>query len=396
MKYLRFIWLMVIMVIAGACSSEKSEPVAPENTVLMDFAQAKNGFDLTGIVDTADVSIVPLELTDECLIGKVSRVFLRRDRIFVFDEQTQGVYAFDKTGKYLAKVQVQGGGPEEYLHASDAFVDDENIYIADGAGWRVQLYDLNGRYVRTVKTDGWPAHGVFAAGGRIYYVNRVTHPAEGDYLLFSTDKEGKDLQKHIPFESAWDRALTLHDPYCYGSDGHTGFFHANAEDVLYRIDKNGVFPDYELDFGGMKLPAEFLDKSPSYIVKNGYRQKYILFPDYVSVSGRYVFLGANIMNDTYHIYTVIYDRVSHETTVTDNAVLPPFGSYQTDLSQAQNDYLVLVKDAYWLTSSVSSFEKYLQEHPVILTRELTEQFRDVLSKITENDNPVLFLYKLKE
>lgn len=363
-----------------------------EQTIRIDLSRAREEFDLGALIDMSDISIIPLETTRECLIGQVDRLFLRQDRLFIFDSQSKGVYVFDKEGKYLCKIQSVGGGPQEYTSITDVFVDDENIYVADSFAWKVQVYDLKCRYVKTLKAEGWSFSGVFTAGDRVYYVNRGIPSKVGSYLLFSTDKDGKDLQKYIPFDEGLQSSLLQNFPYCYISDGRTGLFDDNVEDIVYGVDASGIYPRYRLDFLGRKLPKEHFDKPPTYIIKNGFRSNYVLFPEFIADSGGYLFSQFRMGVD---FYSMIYNEKTQETILTKKLFIASIPFDRISLKMSQDGYIVSAMTSYVITASGSYFKEYFEKDSNIANKDVANYFQKKLSQVKEEDNPVVFLYKLK-
>lgn len=128
---------------------------AAEQKIVVDLSKAGKSYDLKNELDPSGVVIVPLETHRECLIGRIERIFVRKDRIFIYDSQSKSVYFFDMEGRCTGKLHAYGVGPEEYASMTDAFVDEENIYVADSYRKQVQVYDLSGEYVKTIKTPDW-------------------------------------------------------------------------------------------------------------------------------------------------------------------------------------------------------------------------------------------------
>ena len=73
------------------------------------------------------------------------------------------VVMFDKTGKFIKQVAKGAGGPAdkgngigEWVLPHKLAVDaQENLYIIDREGHRVQVFDKNLNYLREIKVEGW-------------------------------------------------------------------------------------------------------------------------------------------------------------------------------------------------------------------------------------------------
>ena len=79
------------------------------------------------------VAYIPLETTDECEIGRISRVLYHNGKYIVVDELTNTVFIFTEDGRYYSKIQAAGNGPGEYAQMADIAIDkfEEKIKILD-------------------------------------------------------------------------------------------------------------------------------------------------------------------------------------------------------------------------------------------------------------------------
>ena len=104
--------------------------------------------------DLFDIEYVPLETTEEFLTTRwvldisshyILTMNLREGELFLFDRAT---------GKGVKKICRRGEGPEEYLHAANAVIDEERneIFVDDGMRRRFLVYDLEGNFKRSFKT----------------------------------------------------------------------------------------------------------------------------------------------------------------------------------------------------------------------------------------------------
>jgi len=89
---------------------------------------------------------------------------LRNGNIVVTDGYGNNrVAIFDKAGKFLKQVGKgaggptdKGNGPGEWVLPHKLAVDaQENLYIIDREGHRLQVYDKNLNYLREIKVEGW-------------------------------------------------------------------------------------------------------------------------------------------------------------------------------------------------------------------------------------------------
>ena len=98
----------------------------------------------------AKVEIVSLEVTDESLIGEITKMKVTDSDIWVKHYKDNHVLRFSRSGKFLNKVGKVGQGPEEYIGMADFFVDEntKEVYIQTTIVG-VKVYDYEGNYKRT-------------------------------------------------------------------------------------------------------------------------------------------------------------------------------------------------------------------------------------------------------
>jgi DNA-binding beta-propeller fold protein YncE len=107
------------------------------------------------------------------------------------DSQEHRVRALDmETGKLLFEIGKRGDGPGEFNLPRDAVVGaDGLLYVVDGGNFRIQVFDGNGKFVKTFGTIGRqggqfsrPKEIAADAQGNIYVVDT----AFGNFQIFDT------------------------------------------------------------------------------------------------------------------------------------------------------------------------------------------------------------------
>jgi len=136
-------FFFVLMLLAG-CGVKKKEML---HDVLIEDV-------VFSLFTTVNVNEIPESLTqnrryikldnskDDFLIGKIDKVRIVNDKIFILDKRQRALIAFDITGKGLCKIGEQGRGPHEYLRIHDFDVDKNgNVYFLDGTLRKLFIYD---------------------------------------------------------------------------------------------------------------------------------------------------------------------------------------------------------------------------------------------------------------
>ena len=85
-----------------------------------------------------DVEFIPLETTDDCLIGDACIVSsITQKDIFIFDYER--CYHFDRDGKFLNTIGAKGNGPGEYTKPMKCIVDTLNQWVYFPDHWTGRL-----------------------------------------------------------------------------------------------------------------------------------------------------------------------------------------------------------------------------------------------------------------
>ena len=121
------------------------------------------------------------------------------------------VAMFDKTGKFIKQVAKGAGGPAdkgtgpgEWVLPHKLAVDaQENMYIIDREGHRLQVYDKNLNYLREIKVEGWNpvGHRHLAQGRRRVRVHRRSRLRAHAQAVV----EGRQARRDVGLAGTWAR-----------------------------------------------------------------------------------------------------------------------------------------------------------------------------------------------
>jgi hypothetical protein len=199
------------------------------------------------------VEIIPLETSEESLLGRISKVETLDDRIFVSSQSS--VFMFDPEGKYLNKIQRIGRGPQEYVRASDFTLDPsrKTVGILDAIG-AILTYDFDGNFVKKSELPKPPpAYAFFEMLDENTYVtwSFTKEDMNGVNIIDAATFEIK--QGFFPLTDI--QGMFAMGAYFHKFNGET-FYHERLGDYVYRIDGDGYEIAYEWDTG-----VEIIDRS---------------------------------------------------------------------------------------------------------------------------------------
>lgn len=99
--------------------------------------------------------IIPLETSDDCLIGEIFTIKKRNGRYYIQHTNQRRLDVFDENGKHLNTIGRIGNGPGEYAAICDYEADGKNIYLLSPK--KMMFYDINGNFQKeiSIKEIGW-------------------------------------------------------------------------------------------------------------------------------------------------------------------------------------------------------------------------------------------------
>jgi hypothetical protein len=118
--------------------------------IAIDLQQAVN---MSYMSSMEQLEVIPLETNDSCFIGKSHIMRMDSNHIFIVDDQTQEIFIFTASGKFISKISGVGQGPGEYLRIDDIRLHPvtNNIIILDGTQYKIVEYTKTGRFVSEKK-----------------------------------------------------------------------------------------------------------------------------------------------------------------------------------------------------------------------------------------------------
>jgi hypothetical protein len=364
MKTLNYlISLLVVVAFSYGCARNAKNQQDKFQTIKINLSENTTA-NLSGFVENPQM--IKLETNDSCLIDLISQIETTPDYLFVAD--MGNVYKFDKEGNYLRKIGSKGHGPYEYTNITcfTSSAKDKRIYI--GANKKLLCFDFEGNPIEEIKINFMPdnltVHNnqlwVFytkydrLANGKFenrYIVNRYTH---GYVLHDSIQMRSIKLDHQVG-------VLAPNMQYLSEAFGQTFLYspilirEPILRDTLYRLEGNRMVPAIKVDFSdflevngkGKNISIQNINRTDKYLIAEyGYKSKPRLFVHDFS-SGKQYNLTEGFADDIFG---------------TGKVVLRPL-----DIKFEQ---MYFAKYGYELARKIEG--------------------------VTENDNPVLFIFDFKK
>lgn len=224
----------------GACG----ERVADENQITVDLDHdVQENILFSSFVDS--ITYIPLEASEDCLIGNIRDVVVSDSLVFVLNEERTSLFIFDKKGNYKRKIEHVGTGPGEYLAINQfSYHTKDRILSIVSNTLKVIEYALDGRLIREFKTDDYFTD-VHRLDDGSYLLSRVQRIDEPNELLFLTDPAGgnlksllsKDMRYKVDGSEHWDFTEFNHEVH---------FISPQLKHILYKFDKNVLVKEFEI------------------------------------------------------------------------------------------------------------------------------------------------------
>ena len=341
----------------------------------------------------------------------VADIALTQEDIFIL-LGIDAVYRFDKSGRFINRVGSQGQGPGEYVRPGSPLLLDNDrklIYILDVARQKIGSFGFDGTFIRDYPAGNRISHlALLDSSTFIVRTNETERYRPHTPVVMFMDKKGQIIKKHpshiYPIEQEntrdWHFGAEVNALWEYGGRYYSLEY---GNDTIFRIEGTEIVPDrilsgkkykplqanlFHAGSGDKRIVAPLLMRPNSGIFESA---RFVLFR-YYEDKGRYF---------------LIYDKSDGQVYISRHADAPRQGKSNEILSSYFTDDLVSGlpfspeyqsdgKLIGWLPAADiirkrSEILQFIREHP----SEESARFKDIVTNIKEEDNPVLMTVTLK-
>jgi hypothetical protein len=320
-----------------------------------------------------DYHSITLATGDEYLIGKINKISIESDKIYVLDKQNFTIVIFDINGNYLNHLKRQGNGPGEYLDIADFTIVDSTIIVLSRVMRKILVYSQNLNYIKNYQLDDFYDYCYYFEkkillcsnySNDTHYNIRIydmeTRKIEKSFLPFTINQNFSS--SIIPFNLTFDDDLLITQQYDYN---------------IYNLRQNSLTTICKLDFNTK-------DKIPDNFQNIGFDK---LYRDLAQLSVVKRINCINKINNCFYI-TYIHDYAPHISKIS--------------LSKDVNSTLKLeLNDKFpFIFASILGFHKnyltgYMHAADVLIFDNKFSSDKTQSGFLNEDDNPVLFFHKIK-
>lgn len=328
--------------------------------------------------------IVILETSRDALLSDISALDIYGDNIYVLDQRRATVFVFGKSGEFISSIGRQGRGPGEYGQILSFCIDRDSgeMLIATDNPNRIMYYSLGGEFLGETEIDDLVVE-LLRDGDRL--VARVMDE-DHDLAIYEMDGhavKSVEYPKLPKLQMDRHRRMSPSGSMLLGSR-HGVLFTRSFDNTLYKVDGDRLIPWRTLDFGGFWQDGAG-SLSQEDLTLSTFEQRNI----YAITNAKFVGRNRVIFNGSPNgVFVLDGNAARHYGSIASELSLSPFGSANMiPILDPRADYVAFTHSAM----EFSHLNRLAADARGGLTEEEVR-----LSAVGENDNPVIFLYKLSD
>jgi hypothetical protein len=230
-----------------------------------------NPYDATEYVNLSEIAdsiiCIKLQPAPGDIMGRVSSIFIRKKYIYAVDASQDMIFVFDKTGKFISKLDKKGEGPDEYRYIKSVLsdIDDSEEYIEfmDMAKkCKLKYTNISFELVESVPFIDI-RYGQCRRNNGFYYFatlqmdNAIDDKETNAGLLILDDKNNLTTL----FDKNIEKTGFYYYPIgeCFAQNEQNELFFTNMYDnTFYRLEAGKAHPVYTVDFGKYGIDNEYV------------------------------------------------------------------------------------------------------------------------------------------
>lgn len=382
MKILAILSSLILLLAFVSCKPKTSVSLTE---IVVDPSQDFGAYDLAGDVES-EFFILPLETTDSCLIGNIENITYANDLYYILDNNSI-IYIFNPEGKFVSKLNKIGRASDEYINIRDFAVMGENIWTYDGMTFKLSCFDKNLNKVEdiqtntVIKTIGRVGKSIYAAGNWFGF-------NEENFQVIEYDTQDREMKKMMQYPSQNQEYVALGIGRQLAPLADSCLFMQAYCDTLFLLNNGVVTPRYQYRFTERFINNRF---TPAEYRKNGEKPElitgiYSIYQTPASVliqypeGNEYKLAIYNKKSETSKVYSIQFFNSAMGNL---KMMLPYFTENQEIITTYTANGLVNYSDQIF---DKNKFKNIADK----------QKIENVVSGLKEEDNPVVFRYKLKK
>lgn len=336
----------------------------------------------------SEISYVELETIEESLLGNIERIIPTVDNYIVSTNNSQ-LKLFSKGGTYIRDIGKTGKGPGEYQSIGNLFWDEKEkeIIVQSIQSNSLVFYSISGDHLKTFKMPFYLQFLNRLSNGS--YLGAALFPTQMDsvfatYVLFDTDGMVKPLWASKDKPNSDRPSLFMKHYFC--QMGELDLFFPPRSDTVYVIDNNTVRPFASMNLLGKVLPDE--------VYFSQERNRDLWDRSFIAYGSKGI--SKNEFLVTYKVENTYYSVICNTRTGKTKAIEMGENGIPNDIDGG----IPIMGFSY-----LSQYKNLMLQgmSPIILKSGIEEghfknvsaEFKEMVSNLDEEANPVIIKMKLK-
>ncbi len=391
------IFLVLFLVLFIGCTMDKVSSEGVKKITLNN--NPKNISESCDLSDYLDFQMIELKVNGykSYISDNINDFIVKDSLVILFDRTNLGkVVAFDLNGNFIWE---KTASSESYnLFSSignvEFYIDRFEVYDGGGSG-KFFYYDYSGNFLGTSYSD-IDFTGKKHLGNNIFAFN--TH-LNANYDLFNNDHSVAYsllfvdstgvIDVALPYPAALNHGKSKFNKLYYFTNFHNNYFyHPVFSDTVYTIVGTKVSPAYNIEFEKNKYPQDVLkifgDKGIGYFQSENFSILY----NTVDVDGLIMSRYSNPSEG--YVFSVI-EKASNKSICNSLFVTIKETALPTPTVYSDGQFVSLINRYDY--ESINKYYEYKQNK---LTEKELQDAIEAMGEETDEENPLLILYKIKE
>jgi hypothetical protein len=389
-----FLILLSILLIGSQSCGQKAKT---GDLAVIDIARSYPQKEII-LQDIADIEYIPLETTDDILLGQYSRISFVSDKYIVIHDFDQGdIFAFNRNGRIASHFNHRGPGDKEYNRIANFVFDEKNeevfVFDVSSSQRRILVYSLSGEYRRTLNYPedlNITGYNFDDETLLVYDINGLMQDAYSETpYLFLSKKDGSFVS-----------GLEIVMPVRYSNSGVRTFTDENGQQMTGRVTFSTT---NNMHFGHDLVITDMSSDTIFKLTKNKELTPIAVRTPSVHAAEPRTVWGTNLITDKFIIVNKF--TLDFNTTQLNQRMATPIFYYEFNTGETSD--VSFINDDFpaweWRFDSVNIPQKNVAVRMMQLytlkdaleEKKLKGKLEQLVASLDDDDNPVIMIVKFK-
>ncbi|WP_339925624.1 6-bladed beta-propeller [uncultured Cyclobacterium sp.] len=318
----RWLWLLggLILLLTSSCKQKKNVEKQERGLAMVsvDLSQSRTG----KLSEFFEPEISYIWLADDSeeaqLNAGLNQIKFHENKIYILDIYScKCISIFNKSGKYIGKIDAFGEGPGEYLDLDALAVVNEEVVLLGVYPSKLMWFNLEGDFLRELILKDRFGPGVFSVFDNRYYLYSSARNVAA-FFIQTLNEDLQDTINFLPFYSDRLESEMSGRNYFQKSKQHL-YFGMTFLDTIFQFENQQMIPMFIFAYGNYGQDLEELkglEIRDRLKLINSRAKLYFQGRYYVSEKQLYT-----ILSYEKKVYNLFYDREKSQTHVIEGKLI---------------------------------------------------------------------------